>query len=105
MKSRKKYTILPSPIHGNGVFTTTFIEKDEVIDTGIYYSLYFFPVITPEFGSMINHSYKPSAYLSYNTRDSIYEVRAKNKLGNRVEITIDYNDTPWFIRKPEAHYT
>lgn len=101
---QNQYTILPSSIHGNGVFSTKKLRKDHTIGIGIYYSWYIFPVVTPEFGSMINHSYHPTAYLYYNTQQGVYEVRCKGDILSGVEITLDYNDTPWFIRKPEAHY-
>lgn len=97
------WTIKPSNIQGVGAFTKKRIEKLEKIATGITFSLGIVPIVT-FFGGKINHSYKPTCILRLDTRENIYNVYALQTFEKDTEITIDYNDTPFFINKPESHY-
>jgi hypothetical protein len=101
--SKKNYIIKKSPIHGNGVFTTKYCEYNEIIDIGIEFNLYFFPKIT-QFGSMINHSYKPSCKLAFDKYNNVYYVVPIYNLQKDTEITVNYNDCPWFIERAKDYY-
>lgn len=99
---KKKYSIKKSPIHGSGVFTDKPLKKNEDIDVAIDFYYLIFPYVTPKFGSMINHSYKPNCYLKY--RDNKWYVTAAKNIPIGTEILIDYRRTPWYIMGPESHY-
>ena len=93
--------IKKSKIHGKGIFIKESIKKNKILGIGIEYK-YFFPKITDNFGSMINHSLIPNCRLQY-IKNAYYIVANKNiDKGN--EITINYNKTPWFISNAENNY-
>jgi SET domain-containing protein len=96
-----KYTFRKSNIHGIGAFAKVNLDKNEPIDIGIDFILYFIPYVT-EFGSKINHNYTPNCRLEYI--DGKWYVVAKDKIQRGTEITLNYSDTPWFILGPEPHY-
>jgi hypothetical protein len=114
----QKYYIGDSQIHGKGVLATRNLRKNEVIDMGIGFAMYFIPYVTPYFGSFINHSYTPNAYLWYydgytnNTRQSYdpavnevgWYVRTLRPIQENEEITVNYNHTPWYIEGALPHY-
>lgn len=99
---KDNYYIAPSQIHGSGIFAKRFLQKNKVIGIVIYNYLYIFPTVTQEFGSWINHSYRPNSQLC--KRGSYYYLVASRDIYPNQEITADYVNTPWFIRKPESHY-
>jgi len=103
--SQKKYKIKKSNIHGKGVFPKNTIQKNETVGVGIYFNFLGIPQITTGFGSMINHSYKPSSRLVYSSKKKVYNVVANKTLSNQDEITVNYNKTPWFIDRPKPWYT
>lgn len=91
-----------SKIHGLGIFSKDKINKNNKIGIGINYKFYLIPIITKNFGSLINHSYVPNCRLEY-INYSYYVVANKNiKKGE--ELTLNYNNTPWFISNAEKHY-
>ena len=92
-----KYRIDKSKVHGRGVIANQSFEPDEVIDVGIKYLWRFIPVVTANFGSLINHSYQPSAKVVYNRERNEYDVVAKIPIRVNDEITVNYNQGPWFI--------
>jgi hypothetical protein len=94
------YYISESNIQGKGVFTNRRYQQDEPIDIGIRKALGFFPVVTPYFGSLINHSWKPNTYLDYDTSTCNYVVKCRRPLKSNTEITLDYRATPWYIMGP-----
>lgn len=97
------FTVKPSEIHGNGVFTTRNFQTDEIIGIGIEYYLYLFPKITPEFGSLINHSStRPNTSLIY--LNDKYYVKADKSIPKDTEILINYDNCPWFIMGSQNHY-
>ena len=106
-----KYKILKSNIHGMGVFSTEKIKKNEVIDLVMTRNNNI-TNITPYFGSMINHcSKKDNTKLVSklkNKDDNMYEgsyyLVTKEDIEPNTELTINYNNTPYFIKKPESHY-
>lgn len=103
--SNSDYYISDSNIQGKGVFTNRSYQKDEPIDIGIRKALGIFPVVTPYFGSMINHSWKPNTYLEYDTETSNYLVKCKKPLRSKTEITLDYRNTPWYIMGPNPNWS
>lgn len=100
----RSYYIGESNIDGQGVFTNKIIDKGEPIGIAINYSLGFIPYVTSEFGSYINHSWKPNSKLVYSYKDGVYYVRAIKTLLPDTEITLDYRDTPWYIEGPKSWY-
>lgn len=91
-----------SPIQGKGVFALNKISSGTKIGVGIYFQYWILPIITPEFGSMINHSYNANTKLIYDD-DKWYIVSNKPILAGQ-ELTLNYNDTPWYIQKAKSHY-
>jgi SET domain-containing protein len=104
IKGTSPYVIAPSPIHGQGVFATRRIRKDEVIGLPLYVRFYIFPVITEELGRKINHSYKPNAILKKSPDALEWYLVAIMDIAKDEEITMNYQDTPWFIDRPMPWY-
>lgn len=100
---RQNWTIKESQIHGIGVYTTNFIPKGKMIDVGIIYHLKILPNVT-YFGGKINHSYNPNAILRYSKETNTWNVYAKKDIKENNEVTIDYNDTPTFIKGPDKRW-
>ena len=117
-----KYYIADSQIHGKGVIAARNLRKNEIIDMGIGFTFYFLPYVTPYFGSYINHSYNPNAYLWYydgfdlglaqapnraqahSGAEAGWYVRALRPIYAHEEITVNYNHTPWYIEGALPHY-
>ena len=91
------YYLSDSKIHGKGVFAAKDYIKDELIDVGIR-GLF----ITNGFGTMINHSYNPNTYLHRNGIN--YNVHALTNIKKDDELTLNYNNTPWFIDGPRSDF-
>lgn len=102
-KYADSFRIAPSGIHGNGIFANRDIHKKHLIGVGIYY-FFIMPIITEDFGKWINHSYKPNSVVHYNEKNNKYYIAAIKDIVKDEEITINYNHTPWFIKKAERHY-
>lgn len=97
------FTIKPSDIHGNGVFTTRPFQSGEIIGIGIEYYMYLFPRITTEFGSLINHSSsRPNVSLIY--LNNKYYVKADKNIPIDTELLINYDKCPWFIMGSQNWY-
>lgn len=103
--SGNKWYTASSTIHGDGVFTARRLRKNTKIGVGVRYLLGIFAIITNDFGSMINHSYNPTAQLRYSSDEGTWNVYTLKVLPKNTEITIDYSDTPWFIEGPMTWYT
>ena len=99
-----KWHIAPSSIEGKGVFTSKHMRKNEIIGVAVRYIYGIIPKITSDFGWMINHSYRPSARIEYDSSDHVWVLRTYTNLKKNTEITVDYRDTPWFIEGPEEWY-
>jgi SET domain-containing protein len=91
-----------SPIHGKGVFAVKKIPSGKKIGVGIHFQYWVIPVITPEFGSMINHSYNSNTMLEYN--DNKWYIVSNKLILPGQELTLNYNDTPWYIQKAKSYY-
>lgn len=100
--TNQKYIVKSSGIHGNGTFAKKTLNKNEDIGVGIDFYLGMVPFVTPEFGSLINHSYCPNCYLRY--KNGKWYVSASKKIPEESEILLDYRKTPWYIMGPESHY-
>lgn len=101
--SRKKYVIKKSPIHGVGVFANETIQRGEIIDCMIITGEKI--LITPYFGSLINHSNKNNNIETIQLNDSYYAVATTTILKN-TEITINYDGPtiPEFIQGSKPHF-
>jgi hypothetical protein len=101
--SRKKYVIKKSPIHGVGVFANETIEKGEIVDCMIIMR----PerLITPHFGSLVNHSNKKNNIDLIQLEDGYYAIATTTILKD-TEITIDYDGPtiPEFIQGSKPHF-
>ena len=100
----KKWSRGSSDIHGNGAFASKNLHPGEVIG----------PVIDglkgggllggnrTKLGELLNHQSKPNSVMKpVPGMAGKYFLMAGSDIGNGSEITMDYNDTPWFIAKPK----
>ena len=102
MNSRN-YKTGKSNIEGTGVFTTMPIHQGQTIGVGIWYYLGIIPIVS-SFGSKINHSWSPTTEVLYDKKNWIYNVIAKYDLEPNTEVTVDYRNTPNFIKKPDPNW-
>lgn len=94
--------LAPSEIHGQGLHSHKDISKNEDIGVGIDFYGGVIPYVTPDFGSWINHSYKPNCHLRY--KNGKWYVTASRHITQNQEILLDYRRTPWYIEGPQPHY-
>jgi SET domain len=105
MKVHKKdWKIKKSKIHGKGIYLTKSFKKNEQIGVGIDYYLGFLPYVTSEFGSWINHSFKPNTRLEYSDKDKVYYIISNEYLPSNTELTLDYKKTPFYIQGPGSDF-
>lgn len=97
-----KYRIGPSRIHGQGLMAERSIVVGELIDVGIDYHLGIIPYITPHFGSWINHCQHANTKLTY--LEGKYYIVATHLIKKGEEITVNYNQAPWYVNGPEPWY-
>ena len=109
-----KTAVKKSAIHGYGVFAKQNIAKGEVIEecpflkthgdnsknhkgiTGYVFDFYGkASALVLGYGSLYNHSYKPSAYYEYHQRRNIYVFVASKKIKANEEIFISYGKRYW----------
>lgn len=96
------FKVGPSKIHGKGVISTKNIKKGTKIGTPLYLFMYVFPVIVEGLGRKINHSWDANSHL---VRDgNTWHLYASQNIKKNQEITLDYNQTPWFIDGPKNSY-
>jgi hypothetical protein len=93
----KYIDINDSSIHGVGLFAKKDFNKNDLLFKAIY------PTKQISYhGSLINHSYNPNTYL-FENKNGWFIIGLKNiKEGD--EITVDYRDTPYFIKKPDPSW-
>jgi SET domain-containing protein len=101
----KIYYIDKSNIHGKGIFSKKIINKNMIINKGIIFNYIFIPFITPYFGSLINHSTNSNCILKYDYENRVYNVCSIKKIKKNTEITLNYNNLPWFCSGPEQNWT
>jgi len=83
-----------SNIHNIGIFTTKNIKNNIVIGLTIYLKYYIIP-IKSNIGKYINHSNNNNCII-VNLNNKYYLKSIKN-INKNHELTINYNNTPWFI--------
>ena len=103
-KYKLNFYINTSNIHGNGIFANDNFKQKKLIGVLMHF-VFFIPVITEELGRWVNHSYTPNCVMYYHKENNKYYIVALRDIKVNEELTIDYNDTPWFIRKPDLHFT
>jgi len=89
--------IAPSNIHGVGIFTKLNLFTNKKIYKAINKN----KNIT-YFGSKINHSNNPNTYLKET--NNCWYVYSLNYIKKYSELTLDYNNTPDFIMKPDPNW-
>src|SRR4029079_1148565 len=98
-KYRHNFYIGQSRIHGKGIMANRNFRRGEVIGVVVYYSFFsLYPIITKDFGGLINHSYRPNSQLYF--MNNMYYLVANRNITRGEEVVADYNNTPWFIQKP-----
>ena len=90
----------PSPIHGHGLFVVHKLPRNTLITKAITKN-FGIPHVTPE-ASKINHSWFPNCKLTYYQDE--YYIETLYDMSPYTEITINYNDTPWYISKPDPSW-
>jgi len=100
----RNYYIDNSKIHGKGVFINKDLVRGEKIGKVIDYNFYFIPYVTNFLGKWINHSNKPNCKIFYDNEKKIYNLYLTKDLKKNTELLMDYNDTPWYILKPEEDF-
>jgi len=100
----KIYYIDESKIHGNGVFINKNLLSGTKIDKVIDYHFFVFPYVTNYLGKWINHSDHPNCKIVYDNEKNIYNLYLTKNLKKNSELIMDYNDTPWYILKPEDDF-
>lgn len=107
----------PSPVHGLGVFTTSKIPVESVIEicpiiflpeedipalkTTVINNYYFEwgvdaknGAIALGYGSIYNHSFQPNAYYDIDVKNNQLYILAYRNIIHGEEITINYNGEP-----------
>ena len=108
-KPRKLYRIGKSKIHGKGVIAKQDIPKNKIIECAIITFNDAEPIITPYFGSWINHAptkskkknYCRNCRLEFKPKKNGYYIVANKLIPKDTEILADYHQTPSFIQKPD----
>ena len=108
----KKYNIKKSEIHGKGAFSTKDIKRNEAIGVGIrlipIIGSVTYPSITTDLGQWLKHSYKPNCKLQFrkskNNPTGNHYIVAKYNIPDDTELTLNYQDTPWYIAGPGFDY-
>lgn len=90
-----------STIHGIGIIANKQLVKDQTIGIGIYFFLGY-PIVTNNFGSLINHSFTPNSQLIW--KNLRWHVVAYDTINQGEEITVNYNNTPFYIENAKSHY-
>jgi len=97
------WKIKDSSIHGKGIFTAVNFKKHQRVAPAIEFSWGVIPYVT-DFGSMVNHSWTPTAGLIYSSKDHVYYVYTLYDIPADEELTVDYRTTPWYIDGPKSWY-
>jgi len=100
----KNYYIDNSKIHGKGVFINRDLYEGSKIGKVIDYHYLIFPYVTNFLGKWINHSDKPNCKIFYDNEKKIYNLYTIQDLKRDSELLMDYNQTPWYILKPEENF-
>jgi len=91
----------PSKIHGEGVFASEFIPKNDSVDFLVDgFSAGGMVDTRTELGKYINHRSDPNGRMEKVPSTNIYHLRSLKDIDAGSELTMDYNDTPSFVAKP-----
>jgi len=100
-----------SKIQGKGVLAAHKLEKGDSVGQAIEYEWWGgiipLPVITKDLGVWINHSYKPNAMLEWRSekgQPSAWYLVTTEPIEKGGEVTLNYEDTPWYIEGARPHY-
>lgn len=96
------YYIGKSNIHGKGVFSNTDLPTGTVVGPACYFYPPIKTVITG-MGKFINHSKQPNCRVVQTTQNE-WVLVANQNIKDDTELTIDYNNNPWFLKKAEPNY-
>lgn len=88
------YKIGKSEIHGKGIIATKAIPISAKVDI-----ICIREYITPWFGKWINHSRNPTGVMMKLDNDWVFVTSVNIPKGG--ELTVNYNQTPPFIARPE----
>ena len=97
-KTKNKFYIANSKIHGNGLFTSIKIKKGDVLFLTVEDHK------VTRLGSFVNHSYSPNSVMVKGVNDSEWNLVSLTDINENEEITGNYVDTPDFIKKPEKEW-
>jgi len=100
--SSETYYVGDSKIHGKGVMAARPLKGGEIIGEGIKYENAL-PVVS-NLGAWINHSSRPTAKLVRNEELKKWDIVAAADMEPASEITVNYDETPWFIERAQPHY-
>lgn len=89
------YIIKESSIHGKGIIADRDILKHKLVGIVIYFKYFFFNFRTPDLGFYLNHSFNNNCRLIY--KNNMYYLITTKDIMKDDELTINYDDTPWFI--------
>ena len=93
----------PSQIHGNGAFESESIGDGEMVDY-LVRGLKGGGLLGGErsgLGRLVNHQSSPNGRMErVPSRTDQYYFRSLGDIEPGSELTIDYNDTPFFVAKP-----
>ena len=106
MRNYGRYTLGASPIHGMGVMAAENIGAGEGIGVAITH-LRLLGILgggRTALGETINHSGDPNSRLEkVHARGTLWRVVAIRDIASGAEITMSYDDTPWFIGGTKIH--
>ena len=91
----KLFSKKKSKIHGDGIIINKSVNKNTIIGDVIEFTFYVIPVRTSNLGMFLNHSIDNNCKLIY--KNNKYKLVATKKINKNNELTLNYNDTPWFI--------
>lgn len=98
------YYVAPSKIHGVGIMAAMPLRPGDRVGVGIAYWMSVIPYVTSVPGALINHCDRANSRLEYSSRDRVHYIVACKPIQSGREITIDYRDTPWYIKGPSKSY-
>ena len=99
------FKIGPSNIHGKGVLALRHLKKGDSLGEAIIYEwwgIFPIPSITKDLGIWINHSYKPNSNLKW--KHSAWHLVTTEPIETGEEVSLNYEDTPWYIEGARPEY-
>lgn len=82
--TKKMFRVLPSKLHGKGLFSArSYLKNDHIMTLDIDYC--FKPIFGDYYGKFMNHSCRPNCCVDG------YQVKACRGIGPEEELTFDYS--------------